>query len=522
MDRRLATAILTTLLLLLAGCSADRTGEDNHGSQAGTQASNAEIPWFQGSIDAAFKRASEEGKPLFLYWGAEWCPYCKQLEATIFVRDEFIGLSQQFIPVDMSNGDSETIRYADQFKIYGLPTVIVFSPDGTEMTRIRGGMDMEEYASVLELTLNQVRPVAGLVSSAIAGEPLQTADWQLLSSYSWGQDRGQALGDEQPSAVLMQLVEACPAGERLAHSRLALAALDVWLSEDKETRDAELGPRLLPTVQGVLSDDSLAQANLAMLAARGSDIVELAEGEQQLELQKSLLSLYRPAIADSRLNLLKRATVLSGWAEVATVLLEDGERLDEQDIAWGRQQAGEMVAALDAYQVHPGVNSLWTVYYDLGLTEEARETLALGIDRSRAPFYFMSAMGYVELEAGNSTEALAWYRKAWESTSAPLDRVRWGGGYVRRLVNLAPEDTPEIKRASSALLADLASQPDGLNSYQRFLDRFGGALLEWAGDDPTRGEVVAALRKQMESSCGELVAEACRTFLDASGTEAAG
>ena len=34
------------------------------------------IAWFPGDVDAAFSRALAEHKPLFLYWGASWCPPC--------------------------------------------------------------------------------------------------------------------------------------------------------------------------------------------------------------------------------------------------------------------------------------------------------------------------------------------------------------------------------------------------------------------------------------------------------------
>jgi len=35
-----------------------------------------EIAWFDGSIDQAFALARAQDKPLFLYWGAVWCPPC--------------------------------------------------------------------------------------------------------------------------------------------------------------------------------------------------------------------------------------------------------------------------------------------------------------------------------------------------------------------------------------------------------------------------------------------------------------
>jgi thioredoxin-related protein/tetratricopeptide (TPR) repeat protein len=516
---KLPAAILSIVLASLAACSADKGQEvtaENSDKAAAPQPEG--IPWFQGGIEEAFAQAKAEDKPLFLYWGAEWCPYCKELEATIFVRDEFIRMSRQFIPLDMSNGDSGTILYADQFKIYGLPTVIVFNPAGDELTRIRGGMNIDQYASVLELTLNEVRPVATLVAAAREGETLQPADWQLLADYSWGQDRGQALGEEHPSGVLMEVLAACPLDDELTRSRLSLAALAVWFGEDEEARDADLAVTHLAAVERIIADPELAQANLPMLAGSGIGIVELAEGEQQQVLQQSLLALYRPAVEDEQRHLLKRASVLSAWAEVATALLAEGETLGEADIAWARENADAFVAALDAYQVHAGVNSLWGVYYDIGLEAEARNTLALGIEKSRAPFYFMSGMGYIEVQKGNNTEALDWYRKAWEATSNPVDRVRWGGGYVRRLFKLAPEDTAEIERATSKLLADLTSQDDAFEAYERSIKGLGKAMLEWSAEDAKRQEVVAAIREQMDSSCTALASSdpgrtTCEDFL---------
>lgn len=516
-----AFATFALCTLLLASCAdnepAPGAGQPLPPEQA---AAPTTVPWFQGSVDEAFATAKAEQKPLFLYWGAEWCPYCKELEATIFIRDEFIRMSQQFIPLDMSNGDSETIRYADKFAIYGLPTVIVFNPAGEELTRIRGGMNIEQYAAVLDLTLNEVRPVATLVDAAITGEALTPADWELLANYSWGQDRGQALGEEDPAGRLLALHTACPADNRLARSRLALGALEVWLHQDKKDRDGGLAPVHLVSVEGVLADPLLAKANLPALAGYGRDIVELAEGDRQLALQQSLLALYRPAVMDESLHVLQRASVLSGWADVATVLLAEDESLDSGAIDWGRQQADRLVAELGPYQVHAGVNSLWGVYHDLGLTDQARETLALGIAKSKTPFYFMSGMGYVEIDAGNNAAALDWFRQAWEATRNPLDRVRWGSSYVRRLISMDPQNAAEIERATSAVLADITSQANGLDAYQRTLERLGDSLLEWSGDDAARGDVVNALRTQVDNSCAALNADdpgadICEQFLSA-------
>ena len=47
------------------------------------------IDWFAGDVDAAFAEAKASGKPIFLYWGAEWCPPCAQIKSTIFNKREF-------------------------------------------------------------------------------------------------------------------------------------------------------------------------------------------------------------------------------------------------------------------------------------------------------------------------------------------------------------------------------------------------------------------------------------------------
>ena len=132
----------------------------------------------------------------------------------------------------------------------------------------------------------------------------------------------------------------------------------------------------------------------------------------------------------------------------------------------------------------------------------------------------------MESEAGNNLEALAWYRKAWEATSKSADRARWGAGYVRRLVELAPEDTGEIERASSSLLGDLMSQERGLEVYDRLISRMADTLVEWSAAEVERQKVLDALSNQVVSRCAGLTREdpalaACISFARAPDAQTA-
>ena len=71
--------------------------------------SEAGIAWTRATseadVDAAFAQARADHKPLFLYWGAKWCPPCNQVQATLFNRADFIARSRAFVPVYI-DGDS--------------------------------------------------------------------------------------------------------------------------------------------------------------------------------------------------------------------------------------------------------------------------------------------------------------------------------------------------------------------------------------------------------------------------------
>ena len=165
----------------------------------------ADIDWFNGSVEQAFAAAKQRNKPIFLYWGAVWCPPCHELKATIFKEQAFIDQSKLFIPVYLDGDTQQAQLYAEKFSVYGYPTVILFSPQGDEITRLPGGVDIQRYVGILDLAINAIRPVSALVSAVQRGESIGRADWDLLAYYSWGQDRGKVFAESASGLEQYQL-----------------------------------------------------------------------------------------------------------------------------------------------------------------------------------------------------------------------------------------------------------------------------------------------------------------------------
>ena len=483
------------------------------------------IPWFDGSIEEAFSAARASKKPIFLYWGAQWCPPCHELKATIFLRDEFIEQSQQFIPVYLDGDTNRAQKYGEKFGVYGYPTVIIFGPLGVELTRIPGGMNIEQYIGVLELALNAIHPVSELLQAVRAGRDIRDEDWALLASYAWGQDRGKALGEQDKHTTFRLLAGACPQRLAVPNSKLQMLALAAWASE--EERDESLAQEYFAQLQDVLADTDLSRENLNAFIYDGAKILR-AQPEIGLApaLRDSILKPLVAAIEDQSVGVLTRIDAIYGWVDINRALLGEDEPLPPAQQAWVKEKAAAARALVNNYQRHTAISSLWQLYYIAGLDTMARATLQEGMEVSDQPYYFMADMGYLEKESGNGEEAVRWYKKAWDAAQGQATRIQWGSSYMFALIELRPDDIGAIGGAGATLFQELSAQKDGLYHRSRGrMDRLSKKLLVWAepaeGDSTTaeqREVVLAALREKMDKLCVDVAIDSeasatCESFL---------
>src|SRR6185295_10524289 len=141
-------------------------------AKAAPEHAEAGIAWRQAAndaeVDAAFASARSANKPVFVYWGAKWCPPCNQVKATLFNRQDFIERSRAFVPVYVDGDSPGAQKIGARFKVSGYPTMVLFTPQGQEVTRLPGEVEPVRYTEVLTISMNAARPVSAVLADALA------------------------------------------------------------------------------------------------------------------------------------------------------------------------------------------------------------------------------------------------------------------------------------------------------------------------------------------------------------------
>lgn len=103
----------------------------------------------------ALAKAANQFTMVDLY--AEWCVACKEFEQLTFPRPEVTVLTSQMrlIKIDVTKMTRSDAALLDSYQVLGLPTLLFFAPDGTELTqsRVTGFMNASAFANHLSAIL---------------------------------------------------------------------------------------------------------------------------------------------------------------------------------------------------------------------------------------------------------------------------------------------------------------------------------------------------------------------------------
>ena len=509
--------IAITIATLLGACSKPEEAHPpavvSAASAPAAVAHPIEIAWTQAAndadVDRAFARARAESKPVFVYWGAKWCPPCNQVKATLFNRADFIERSRAFVPVYIDGDSPGAQKLGDRFAVRGYPTLLLFNAAGTELTRLPGEVDPGQYTQLLTLGMNAQRPVKAVLADARAGgRGLAPNDWRLLAFYSWETDEQQVAAKAEVPALLRQLAAACPADLAETATRLWLKALAV--ADPK--RAASVDETTRKHVLDVLADATRSRAHMDVLTNNAVDLVKttsVAGAPERARLQAAMDTRLAALAGDAALSRADRLTALVAQVDLARIdAPEEGSKVALPEALLARiraQVARDDREISDGYERQAVITTAAYLLDEAGLADESDTLLEANLAKSHSPYYLMAELASNAKKRGDASGSLRWREQAFNSAEGAATRQQWGAAYVEALVAMAPQDSVRIEAAVKQLFSEAATQGDDAfhGRSARSLQRVGAALLTWR-KAPSHEAAFARLRAELDGLCARL------------------
>jgi thiol-disulfide isomerase/thioredoxin len=471
-------------------------------------------------IERAFGQARAQNKPLLLYWGAEWCPPCNQLKATLFNRQDFAAQSKHFVAVFVDGDRPAAQKLGARFKVGGYPTLVLFTPAGREITRLPGEADAPQVLALLEQGLAGGRPVADVLADARAGKPISANEWRLLSFHSWAVDESGLVPESERPAVLAELAAKAQAlGDGETTTRLWLKALAASDDGKGLKPDAALAQR----VTRVLGDPAASRTHMDVLSGNAAGMVKALSADDSAE-RAPLVAQFDAALArlqaDATLSRADRVSALIERVSLARLGQPKdttAPKLPEALVREVRELAARMEREItDGYERQAVITAVAYLQGHAGLWSESDALLKTNLAKSHSPYYLMSQLGSNARKLGKKDEALGWFQQAYDKSVGPATRLQWGASYVSALVELAPGDAKRIEQAASQVFADAGKDSGAFHDRSgRSLQRVGKRLTSWNADGK-QAPTIRRLQAKVDALCAKTAEPeraACKALL---------
>jgi thioredoxin:protein disulfide reductase len=111
---------------------------------------------------ALVQEAARKGTPVILYFYADWCFPCRQMNSSVFTDPEVIHLGRQFVPlkIDLTREHPQQEYLQETYSLKGVPTIIFLDRRGSNREDLR----IESYVDK-EVMLDRMRDVLRQSSS---------------------------------------------------------------------------------------------------------------------------------------------------------------------------------------------------------------------------------------------------------------------------------------------------------------------------------------------------------------------
>lgn len=109
-----------------------------------------DVAWAE-DFATAQERAATSGKPVMLFFTADWCVPCRIMKREIFADPEAMRtINAAVVPVMIDEGDPSTATVFAQYDVGGTPVTIFTTPDGSVIDYAVGGIGKDAFLELLE------------------------------------------------------------------------------------------------------------------------------------------------------------------------------------------------------------------------------------------------------------------------------------------------------------------------------------------------------------------------------------
>jgi thiol-disulfide isomerase/thioredoxin len=452
---KIFVGLLSMCALMACATTSKTPSHSDHGS----------VEWFPGPVEKAFETAKQQNKPIFLYWGAVWCPPCNQVKAEVFSTPEFAELMKLVVPVYL-DGDSEGAQaWADKLNVSGYPTLLMLGPDGKELLRISEAVDITEFSAAFKGAIASGLPIDQLINRALEGRATD-GDWNVLALARVDDFTRDA------TVVWLKLFELAPQSLVVQRSLLASKILE-GVSVTKETTGAAelIRAKSKNLLDAIFSLDAGVFASRATIVYSRRSIIRRLYSEPSLE-RTALIARWTKAAEwlqkNPRSSLSIRLHAAAAQYELWTT--EHPNQPVPKDVAdvVRAEVARADREAISAYSRHAVISDAAEVLAELGDVDAARAMVLKELKTTDTPWYYQATLAGIERAAGNEASALQWSAKASESARGDATRVQWAAmDVVMNVKSEAPERDHRIAQSLSRYFDAAFGQPDGFSGRNR-------------------------------------------------------
>lgn len=493
------TLVIAWVGLILSGCASQPVYKSAfHGTT---------LRWYGGSVEEAFQEARRIGKPLFLYWGAVWCPPCNEIKNQVFSHADFPPLMDTVIPVYL-DGDTEAAQvWGEKLEIQGYPTLLVLSPKAQEWMRISSFVSFDEFKSAFQSAILSREPFASVLQKAARGKATDH-QWRVLAYFEWVNARGVELGSESVLAWRQKLSDLVPRRLRAERALLAANVLGAALENKADSAQVKkIQSQAAKYLERVFfnRETMLAARSFVLYNAKAALKFAYPNGSKEREKwEEKWLEAARFLRANESLSVDTRLWTF--FPEIQIYELENpGTSSYPEPLASGIERSVRAANAAVGTPMERQAVITGAAYLlrSVRRFEAAEKLLTEELEVSTSPWYVQASLATLEEARGNKKAALEWSRRARKSAEGRATRLQWVVSDIGMTARLDEDTQNKRLRELFRELYDVAfSLRDGfMGRNYRYLEKAQAVVKEKAKKDPTL--VAAAL--YFKPDCQKLV-----------------